>query len=76
MSVYQAGQTRARNNRMADKKSAEETGRALCAAAQVGDLCETEDLLEAGADALQTDAPTDQPCAHEMPQAQSMQFKN
>ena len=24
----------------------------------------------------EADAPTDQPCAHEMPQAQSMQFKN
>tara|TARA_Y100001934_G_C11855269_1_gene541533 strand:- start:272 stop:610 length:339 start_codon:yes stop_codon:yes gene_type:complete len=24
----------------------------------------------------EADAPTDQPCAHEMPQSQSMQFKN
>ena len=24
----------------------------------------------------EADSPTDQPCAHEMPQAQSMQFKN
>ena len=24
----------------------------------------------------EADAPTDQPCAHEMPQAQSMKFKN
>ena len=24
----------------------------------------------------EADAPTDQPCAHEMPEAQSMQFKN
>ena len=29
-----------------------------------------------GSTTAEADAPTDQPCAHEMPEAQSMQFKN